>query len=138
MPAETQGRSLGPSKLGAMQLLAQTTTTTSPNYDQAAGMAALLGGGTFLIFSLVFLVILVGIYYLIIKKTGYSPWLSLLILIPGLGGLIIVIMLAATEWPVQREVRELRARLGGGTGGYAPPPYPPGPTVAPGGPITPA
>ena len=124
-----------------MQLLAQTTT--APNYDQAAGMAALLGGGTFLIFSLIFLVILVGIYYLIINKTGYNPWLSLLILIPGLGGLIIVIMLAFTEWPIQREVRELRARLGGGGGygggGYTPPPppYPPGPSIAPGGPITP-
>jgi hypothetical protein len=122
-----------------MQLLAQTTT--SPNYDQAAGMAALLGGGTFLIFSLIFLVILVGIYYLIIKKTGYNPWLSLLVLIPGLGGLIIIIMLAFTEWPVQREVRELRARGGGagygpGATAYAPGAYPPGPTA--GGPISPA
>jgi uncharacterized membrane protein YbhN (UPF0104 family) len=118
-----------------MQLLAQTTT--APNYDQAAGMAALLGGGTFLIFSLIFLVILVGIYYLIINKTGYNPWLSLLILIPGLGGLIIIIMLAFTEWPIQREVRELRARAGGG---YSPPPppYPPGPSGGPDGPITPA
>jgi hypothetical protein len=122
-----------------MQLLAQTTTTTSPNYDQAAGLAALLGGGTFLVFSLICLVILVGIYYLIIKKTGYNPWLSLLILIPGLGGLIIIIMLAFTEWPIQRECRELRARAGGGGyggGGYAPPPppYPPGPSA---GTITP-
>jgi hypothetical protein len=120
-----------------MQLLAQTTTTTSPNYDQAAGLAALLGGGTFLVFSLICLVILVGIYYLIIKKTGYNPWLSLLILIPGLGGLIIIIMLAFTEWPIQRECRELRARGGGyGGGGYAPPPppYPPGPSA---GTITP-
>lgn len=117
-----------------MQLLAQTTTTTDAN-NAAAGMAALLGGGTFLIFMLIFLVILVGIYYLIIKKTGYNPWLSLLVLIPGLGGLIIIIMLAFTEWPVQREVRELRARAGGT--GYAPgaSAYPPGPTA--GGPITP-
>jgi hypothetical protein len=104
-----------------MQLLAQTTTTT-PNYDATGPLAALLGGGT-LIFALIFLVILVGIYYLIIKKTGYNPWLSLLILIPGLGGLIIVIMLAFTEWPVQRELRELRARTGGG--GYNPGPSAP-------------
>ena len=119
-----------------MQLLAQTTTTTGPNYDQAAGLAALLGGGTFLLFGLICLVILLGIYYLIIKKTGYNPLLALLILIPGIGGLIIVVMLAFTEWPIQREVRELRARLGGG-GGYAPgpTPYAPGPS---GGPITPA
>lgn len=133
-----------------MQLLAQTTTT-SPNYDQAAGVAALLGSGVVLVFCLVFFVILVGIYYLIIKKTGYNPWMSLLILIPGLGGLIIIIMLAFTEWPVQRELRELRARLGGGgyapPGGYTPPggyapaggyTPPPGPSIPPSGPITPA
>jgi hypothetical protein len=115
-----------------MQLLAQTTTTTTPSYDQTGALAALLGGGTALIFFLIFFVILVGIYYLIIKKTGYNPWLSLLILIPGLGGLIIIIMLAFTEWPIQREVRELRTRLGGG--GYNPGPFPPGPSA---GPITP-
>jgi hypothetical protein len=139
-PNPAQGRSLGLREVPAMQLLAQTTTTTDTN-NAAAGMAALLGGGTVLIFSLIFLVILVGIYYLIIKKTGYNPWMSLLILIPGLGGLIIVIMLAFTEWPVQREVRELRARAGGtgygpGATAYAPGAYPPGPTA--GGPITPA
>ena len=133
-----------------MHLLAQSTTT-SPNYDQAAGVAALLGSGVVLVFFLIFFVILVGIYYLIMKKTGYNPWMALLILIPGLGGLIILIMLAFTEWPVQREVRELRARLGGNggytpagggytppAGGYTPPPYPPGPSIPPGGPITPA
>ena len=105
-----------------------------------------------LVFFLIFFVILVGIYYLIMKKTGYNPWMSLLILIPGIGGLIILIMLAFTEWPIQREVRELRARAGGNGGGYAPsaggytppaggytpPPYPPGPSIPPGGPITPA
>jgi hypothetical protein len=134
VPKDAQGRSLGPRETPTMQLLAQTTTTTG--YDPTGPIAALLGGGTLiflLIFLLIFFVILVGIYYLIIKKTGYNPWMSLLILIPGLGGLIIIIMLAFTEWPVQREVRELRARLGGG--GVNPSPYPPGPTA---GPITPA
>ncbi len=124
-----------------MQLLAQTTTTTDATNNAAAGMAALLGGGTFLIFLLVTIVIGIALYYLIIKKTGYNPWLSLLVLIPGLGGLIIIIMLAFTEWPVQRELRELRARAGGtgygpGPTAYAPGAYPPGPAA--GGPITPA
>jgi uncharacterized membrane protein YhaH (DUF805 family) len=115
-----------------MQLLAQTTTTTTDANNAAAGMAALLGGGTFLLVMLISIVIGIALYYLIIKKTGYNPWLSLLILIPGLGGLILIIMLAFTEWPVQREVRDLRARAGGG--------YGPGPAYAPGvagGPITP-
>ncbi|MEA2784915.1 MAG: hypothetical protein QOF71_1019 [Candidatus Eremiobacteraeota bacterium] len=97
-------------------------------------MAALLGSGVALIFGLIFIVIIVAIYYLIIKKTGYNPLLCLLIFVPFIGALIIFIMLAFTEWPIQRELRELQARLGGG--GYAPPPYAPGP--GPGGPITPA
>ena len=127
-----------------MNLLAQSTTTTTS--DPTGAMAALFGG-SFLLFALIGLVIAVAIYYVIIKKTGYNPWLSLLILIPGLGGLIILIMLVFTEWPIQRELRACRAQLGGGGGGYggggyAPPPpgYPPagGYAPPPGGPITPA
>ncbi len=85
-------------------------------------------GGSF-VFLLILFVILVAAYYVILKKTGYNPWLSLLILIPGLGGLIILCMLIFTEWPIQRELRELRSRAGGGypPGGYAPGgSYPPG------------
>jgi hypothetical protein len=96
-----------------MQLLAQTST--APDTTSAA-MAAMMGGGL-LIFWLILLVVMVAIYYVIIGKTGYNPWLSLLILIPGLGGLIILIMLVFTEWPIQRELRALRAQAGGG--GYA-------------------
>ncbi|MEA2690130.1 MAG: hypothetical protein QOD51_2737 [Candidatus Eremiobacteraeota bacterium] len=88
-------------------------------------------GGGILIFWLILLVVMVGIYYLILKKTGYSPWLSLLILVPGLGGLALIIILAFTEWPIQRQLRALQAGggyPGAGGGGYAPPPsapYPP-------------
>ncbi len=103
-----------------MNLLAQATTS-----DSGAATAAVLAamGGSF-VFVLILFVILVAAYYVIIKKTGYNPWLSLLILIPGIGGLIILIMLIFTEWPIQRELRDLRARLAGGgmppTGAYPP------------------
>jgi hypothetical protein len=126
-----------------MNLLAQSTTTTAT--DPTGAMAAIFGG-SFLLFALIGLVIAVAIYYVILNKTGYNPWLSLLILIPGIGGLIILIMLVFTEWPIQRELRACRAQLGGGGGyggGYAPPPpgYPPAGGYAPpppGGPVTPA
>lgn len=36
----------------------------------------------------------------IIKRTGLNPNWSALLLIPGLGGLIIVVMLAFTDWPL--------------------------------------
>ncbi len=122
-----------------MQLLAQTSTSSS---DAAAGLAALLGGGAFLVASLIFLVVFVAIYYVIMGRTGYNPWLSLLILIPGLGGLILLVILVFTEWPVQREVRALRAQLGSGGGaGYGSGPYGAagglGSGPAPGGPIMP-
>jgi hypothetical protein len=35
----------------------------------------------------------------IFGKTGMSPWLSLLVFIPGLGGLICVLILAFGRWP---------------------------------------
>jgi hypothetical protein len=99
-----------------MHFLAQTSTSSSDG--TAAAIAALMGGG-FLIFSLIVLVVMVAIYWVILGKTGYTPALSLLVLIPGIGGLIILIMLVFTEWPIQRELRACRAQLGGG--GYAPP-----------------
>ncbi len=93
-----------------MNLLAQATTTTVP--DPTAVLAAM--GGSFLLFGLIGIIIGIAVYYVIIKKTGYNPWLSLLILIPGLGGLIVLVMLVFTEWPIEREVRALRAQSAGG------------------------
>jgi membrane protein implicated in regulation of membrane protease activity len=124
-----------------MLFLAQTSSDNA-----AAGAAAAMLGGGFLIFWLIVLVIAVGIWYLIINKTGYSPWLSLLMLIPFVGPLIIMIMLAFTEWPIQRELRALRGQYGGGgtyagtqtyaggttyTEGTPPPGAPPGSTITP-------
>jgi uncharacterized membrane protein YhaH (DUF805 family) len=107
-----------------MQLLAQTSTSSS---DATAGaIAAMLGGG-FLIFFLIILVVMVAIYYAIVKKTGMSPWLSLLVLVPGLGQLALLLILAFSEWPVQRAARGAGGYPGAG-GGYSPPPgapYPP-------------
>ena len=115
-----------------MQFLAQST------YDNpGAGAAAAMLGGGFLIFWLIILVVMVAIYYVILNKTGYNPWLSLLILIPGIGGLIILIILVFTEWPIQRELRALRAQYGAGGGMTSGTAYPGGTTGAGGTTITP-
>jgi hypothetical protein len=132
-----------------MLVLAQRATTHDPSGAVAAAMAAMAGG--FVIFGLIMLAIMIAIYYVIIKKTGYNPLLALLMLVPGIGPLILLIMLAFTEWPIQRELNALRAQLAGGAqypgaGGYsgsAPgpgaAPYLGGPTLPPPpGPITPA
>jgi hypothetical protein len=54
--------------------------------------------------------------WFILKKAGFSPWLSMLCLIPSLGTLVLLYVLAFADWkvvPVQ-------------TAAY-PPPYPPPP-----------
>ncbi len=98
-----------------MNVLAQTARTPDPT----AAIAAM--SGAFLLFGLVVFALSIAAYYVILKKTGYNPWLSLLLLIPGIGGLVILLMLIFTEWPVEREVKQLRVQLAtGGTGGYPP------------------
>jgi len=97
-----------------MQLLAQSsTTTTSP--DQAlAALAAM--SGVFLIFGLIMVALTILIYYFIVKRTGMNPWLSLLMLVP-IANFVLLLILAFSEWPIEREVKALRAQLAGG-GGY--------------------
>ena len=87
-----------------------------------AGGAAL---GCYLIFLLLMLVFMVVIYWKIFSKAGYSGWLSLLMFVP-LVNVGLILFLAFADWPVLKEVRELRGRAayGGGV-------YPPGPGYAP-------
>jgi hypothetical protein len=42
----------------------------------------------------------------IVSKTGYSGWLGLLILVP-LVNLVFMLILAFTEWPIERRIRSL-------------------------------
>lgn len=54
--------------------------------------------------------------WFILKKAGFSPWLSLLCILPSLGTLVLLYVLAFAEWkvvPVQQAA--------------FPPPYPPPP-----------
>jgi len=123
----------------AMQYLAQITQPTQNPPDISGALAAM--SGTALIVIAVALLFSLLIWFMIIKRTGMSPWLALLMLVP-IANLIVLIVLAFSEWPIQREVRALRAQLAGGgsysgpgytaPSGYAPPfgsqiPPPPGP-----------
>ena len=104
----------------AMQYLAQVT---QPNLDPTAIQAQILAmSGTIAIVSLVFLLIAILIWFMIFKRTGMNPWLSLLMLVP-IVNFVMLLILAFTEWPVQREARTLRAQLAAGT--YPPPGYAP-------------
>ena len=58
--------------------------------------------------------------WFILKKAGFSPWLSMLCLIPSLGTLVLLYVLAFAEWKV---VPTPQAAF--------PPPYPPPPPPYP-------
>jgi uncharacterized membrane protein YhaH (DUF805 family) len=57
-------------------------------------------------FALIPLFILIGMIIIIVptwficKKAGFSPWLSLLCLVPSLGLLVLLYVLAFAEWKV--------------------------------------
>jgi energy-coupling factor transporter transmembrane protein EcfT len=102
-------------------LLAQSGHSTDPSAGALAAMAAM--SGVFLLGGLVFTVFMIWIYYLILKKAGMNPWLSLLMLVP-LAGFVVLLILAFGEWPIERENRALRAQLG-----LPPSGAPPGATI---------
>jgi Na+-translocating ferredoxin:NAD+ oxidoreductase RnfD subunit len=80
------------------------------------------GAFCLLFLSLVVFAMLVGLVVIIIKtwiycrifsKAGYSWALGLLILVP-IANIIIPFVLALGDWPVQKELRQLRQQVVGG------------------------
>jgi hypothetical protein len=55
--------------------------------------------------------------WVVFSKTGLPGALSLIALVPIVGFLVVVCILAFTEWPIERELRLLRQ---GRTAGYRP------------------
>lgn len=79
-------------------------------------------------FAIIPLLILIGIavlmvpFWFILKKAGFSPWLSLVCLVPSLGVLVLLYVLAFAEWKVVPVPQQA----------WAPqPPYPPPPPYPP-------
>lgn len=94
--------------------------------DPSAAMAHALGafGGIFWIFVLAVIIFIIVLYWRIATKAGYSGALSLLMFIP-LVNLVMLILFAFSEWPIQQRLRALEANS------YVPPAPPPGTTVMP-------
>jgi hypothetical protein len=57
---------------------------------------------------LAFLGFIVYVYWKIVAKTGHSGWLSLLMVVP-LANFIVMLVLAFSEWPIERELRGLKS-----------------------------
>ncbi len=61
-----------------------------------------------LIVILIALVIPAALCWRVFSKAGFPGALGLLVLIPGLGFFIVLIVLAFAEWPIEQELREAR------------------------------
>ncbi len=74
------------------------------------------------VFVVIGLVIVIIPCWFICKKAGFSPWLSMLCLIPSVGRLVLLYVLAFADWKV---VPAMPATWG------PPQPYPPQPPFPP-------
>lgn len=70
--------------------------------EALAGLGAWFGCAA--LFALVLFVLYLWLFYRIFVKAGFSGWLTLLNLIPSIGTVIVLFILAFGEWPTQRGV----------------------------------
>jgi hypothetical protein len=82
-----------------MHSLALFLEHAPPDKAAFAQMFALFGG-LFLLVSLAILISVVVSFWFICDKAGFSGWLSLLCLIPCVGMLILIYLLAFSRWDV--------------------------------------
>jgi len=66
----------------------------------------------------VLLVFGVYLYCRVARKAGYSPWAGLLLLVP-VANVVVMLMFAFSEWPIERELKTLRAQLQQSDAGHA-------------------
>ena len=76
------------------------------NQDQVNTILA-TSGLVFGLISLVVIVFFVIVYWRIFSKAGYSGALSLLMFVP-IANIIVLCVLAFAEWPIYRELKQLR------------------------------
>lgn len=80
--------------------------------NDGAGLALGIG---FVILYVALVAFGVYLYVRVARKAGYSGWYAALVFVP-LVNIVVGIAFAFVEWPVEREVKALRARLGYGPG----------------------
>ncbi|GIG21229.1 hypothetical protein Cch01nite_19530 [Cellulomonas chitinilytica] len=51
-------------------------------------------------------------YVRVARKAGYSGWYAALCFVP-IANIVVLLMFCFKEWPIERELRELRAAVGG-------------------------
>jgi hypothetical protein len=76
------------------------------------------------VFILAVVALTIFIFWRIFKKTGQNGAMSLIALIPGIGTIIVLCMLAFGKWPIETELEQHRMMHGGIPATPAPPNYP--------------
>lgn len=73
--------------------------------DSSNAIASAMAGGfllTFLVIGLAVTVLFVWLFWRVFAKAGYNPALGLLCLIPSVGWIVCMIILAFGTWPNER------------------------------------
>jgi hypothetical protein len=86
--------------------------------DNNSAVSSGVIGLLFLIYAVVILALVVfsvWIYWRIFAKAGFNGAMSLLNLIPGVGQLICVLILAFGRWPIEDQLDAMRAGVPAGT-----------------------
>ncbi|MBV8197717.1 MAG: hypothetical protein JO263_06260 [Candidatus Eremiobacteraeota bacterium] len=99
--------------------------------DHSSAAAAGFMATFILVYGIVLLAIMaftIWVYWRIFAKAGYNGAMSLLNLIPGIGPLICMIVLAFGRWPIEDELSALRAVA---PSSATVPPAPPGTSIMP-------
>lgn len=78
-----------------------------------------MAGGLFFVFYLIGVAIVAVPFWFILKRAGFSPYLTFLNLILGLGTLVILAILAFSKWPAGESgrtstVQDLMRQVQGG------------------------
>jgi len=85
-----------------MHTLALFLLQTQPDQEAIQRMVIAMMAMMPIIFLVIIAIIIIPCWF-ICKKAGFSPWLSLVCLVPSLGLLILLYVLAFAEWPSQRQ-----------------------------------
>jgi len=103
-----------------LHLLAMLLQENQPNPEMIQKMVVAMMAIIPIIILITIVIVMLPCWF-ILKKAGFSPWLCLLCLIPSLGTLVLLYILAFADWKV------IPAPIAGYPPPYPPPPQPPYP-----------
>jgi hypothetical protein len=107
----------------ALAMLQDSSSSSSLSQDQTAKLGAAMAGmmGIFLLIGFGMIAFFIFLFWRILAKAGLPGPLALICLFPGLGSLIVICILAFSEWKVMPIPQQA----------YYPPPFPPQPPAPP-------